>query len=147
MGLSIRGALPGEGALVHGFVLELARYERLEHEVEATPQSFEAALFGPSARVFCEIAEQAGEPVGFALWFYNYSTFVGRSGIYLEDLYVRPEARGVGAGLALLSALAKRCVEEDLGRLEWSVLDWNEPALGFYRSLGAQPRTGGLCTV
>jgi GNAT superfamily N-acetyltransferase len=87
--------------------------------------------------VFCDIAEAGGAIVGFALWFYNYSTFVGRHGIWLEDLFVVPERRGGGVGKALLAALARRCTEESLGRLEWAVLDWNEPSIGFYRSLGA----------
>jgi GNAT superfamily N-acetyltransferase len=95
-------------------------------------------LFGPAPRVFCDIAEADGEPIGFALWFYSYSTFRGRHGIYLEDLFVRPEARSQGAGKALLKGLAQRCVHEGLGRLEWAVLDWNAPAIGFYDAMGAQ---------
>ena len=92
--------------------------------------------------VFCDIAEVDGKPVGFALWFYSYSTFRGRAGIYLEDLFVKPEARGSGAGKALLRRLAQRCVEADLGRLEWSVLDWNKPSIEFYDSLGAMTKEG-----
>ena len=94
-------------------------------------------LFGPAPRAFCDIAEADGRAVGFALWFYNYSTFAGRHGIYLEDLFVRPEARGLGAGKALLASLARRCLAEDLGRLEWAVLDWNAPSIAFYDRLGA----------
>lgn len=139
MSLTIRSARPGEAALVLAFVRELAEFERLAHEVEASDQDIDAALFGDNPRAFCDIAEWEGEPVGFALWFYNFSTFRGRHGIYLEDLFVRPAARGKGVGKALLSGLARRCVAENLGRLEWWVLDWNENALRFYRSLGALP--------
>jgi len=137
MSLTVRTARPGEAALIHGFILELAAYEKLRHEAVATAADIDAALFGPNPRVFCDIAEVDGAPVGFALWFYNFSTFVGRCGIYLEDLYVRPEARGKGAGKALLAALARRCVAENLGRLDWAVLDWNAPSIAFYNSLGA----------
>jgi GNAT superfamily N-acetyltransferase len=94
-------------------------------------------LFQPSPRVFCDIAEWDGVPIGFALWFYTYSTFEGRHGIWLEDLFVRPQARGLGAGKALLKRLAERCVEQGLARLEWAVLDWNAPSIAFYDSLGA----------
>ena len=125
-----------------GFIAALAEYEKLSHEMEATEAQVDAALFSDAPKAFCDIAEVDGEPVGFALWFYNFSTFVGRHGIYLEDLFVVPEARGSGAGKALLSGLARRCVEEGLGRLEWSVLDWNAPAIGFYDSLGADAMDG-----
>lgn len=141
--LNIRPAAPGDGALIHELVTALAEYERLAHEVEATAAQFEAALFGSSPRVFCDIAEWRVdgrcEAAGLALWFYNFSTFRGRHGIYLEDLFVRPAHRGHGIGRALLAGLARRCVAESLGRLEWSVLDWNTPAIEFYRSLGAKP--------
>lgn len=133
----VREAGPDDLATIHGFILDLAAYERLAHEAQATLADLERDLFGPAPRVFCDIAEIDGAPVGFALWFYNYSTFRGRHGIWLEDLFVRPERRGAGAGLALLKALARRCADEDLARLEWSVLDWNTPAIGFYDSLGA----------
>ncbi len=135
--IHVRPAGPGDLATIHGFILDLAAYERLSHEVDATREGLARDLFDPSPRVFCDIAAIGGEPVGFALWFYNYSTFRGRHGIWLEDLFVRPEHRGAGAGLALLKALARRCREEGLARLEWSVLDWNAPAIGFYDSLGA----------
>ena len=124
--------------MVHDFVVRLAQYERLAHEVSATVADLDAALFGPAPRLFCDIAEVNGAPVGFALWFYNFSTFVGRHGVYLEDLFVLPEARGRGVGKALLAGLARRCVEEGLGRLNWAVLDWNAPSIAFYRSLGAE---------
>lgn len=137
MSVSIRSATPADAALIHQFILDLADYEKLLDTVEATEADTAAALFGPKARAFADIAELDGQPVGFALWFYNYSTFVGRHGIYLEDLFVRPSARGAGAGKALLANLAKRCLDEGLGRLEWSVLDWNAPSIAFYDSLGA----------
>jgi GNAT superfamily N-acetyltransferase len=136
--LVIRAAVPADAPLIFGFVRELAEYERLSHAVDATQADVARDLFGPAPRVFCDIVEDAGEPIGFALWFYNYSTFKGRHGIYLEDLFVRPTARGKGAGKALLRRLAQRCVDEGLGRLEWAVLDWNQPAIGFYDALGAQ---------
>ena len=139
MSVLVRPARPDEAPLIADLIRELAVYEKLEHEAVATVQGLAAALFGPEPRVFCDIAEVKGEPVGFALWFYNFSTFVGRHGIYLEDLYVRPQARGAGAGRALLAGLARRCVDEGLGRLEWAVLDWNAPAIGFYQALGAVP--------
>lgn len=134
----IRPARPADAALVHTLVRELADYEKLLDDVDATPDMLAEALFGESPRVFCDIAEWHGEPVGLALWFYNFSTFRGRHGIYLEDLYVRPSARGHGLGKLLLANLAKRCVAENLARLEWSVLDWNEPAIGFYKEQGAE---------
>lgn len=137
MGVLIRPVRPGEAALVLRFVRELAEYERALDEVEATEPRIEALLFGDNPRAFCDIAELGGKPVGFALWFYNVSTWRGRHGLYLEDLYVTPEARGKGAGKALLARLAKRCVDENLGRLEWAVLDWNAPSIAFYDSLGA----------
>jgi len=139
MSLRVRAARPGDAALVLGFIRELAAYERLAHEVDADEAMLDAALFGETPRVFCDIAEWEGEPVGFALWFYNFSTFRGRHGIYLEDLYVRESARGRGIGKALLAGLAARCRREGLARLEWWVLDWNAPAIAVYESLGAVP--------
>ncbi|MDX3806366.1 N-acetyltransferase family protein [Bosea thiooxidans] len=138
MTLSIRPVRPGEAGLVLAFVKELAEYEKLLHEVVASEADIAESLFGGSPRVFCDIAEWDGEPVGFALWFYTYSTFRGRHGIWLEDLFVRPEQRGRGIGKALMARLAKRCVEEDLPRLAWWVLNWNEPSRVFYRSIGAK---------
>lgn len=137
MNSHIRQAMPADAELVFSLVAELAAYERLSDEVDATPGMIADALFGPNPRVFCDIAEWNGEGVGFALWFYNFSTFRGRHGIYLEDLFVRPAARGHGLGKLLLASLARRCVAEDLARLEWSVLDWNEPSIDFYKSQGA----------
>jgi GNAT superfamily N-acetyltransferase len=139
MTLSIRKAELRDASLIFDFVRELAEYERLAHEVDASEADIAEALFAPQPRVFAEIAEWEGEPAGLALWFYNFSTFRGRHGIYLEDLYVRPDFRSRGIGKALLQHLARRCVDEGLARLEWWVLDWNEPALRFYRSIGAMP--------
>ncbi len=139
MTLAIRKAESRDVSVVCSFIRELAEYERLAHEVDATDADIAAALFGSNPRVFADIAEWEGEPVGFALWFYNFSTFRGRHGIYLEDLFVRPEFRSKGIGRALLRHLARRCIAEGLPRLEWWVLDWNEPALKVYRSIGAVP--------
>jgi GNAT superfamily N-acetyltransferase len=135
--LLVRDARPDDAAIILAFIKGLAEYERLAGAVEADEERVRDTLFGPQPRVFCNIAEWQGEPAGFALWFYSYSTFLARHGIWLEDLFVRPELRGKGIGKALLKALAKRCVKEELGRLEWSVLDWNEPSIRFYRALGA----------
>jgi GNAT superfamily N-acetyltransferase len=137
MTLTIRPVRAGEAGLVLGFIRELAEYEKLLHAVEADEAAIEALLFGAAPRAFCDIAEVDGAPVGFALWSYNVSTFKGRCGLYLEDLYVRAEARGKGVGKALLANLARRCVDEKLGRLEWAVLDWNASAIAFYDRLGA----------
>ncbi|MCX7050442.1 MAG: GNAT family N-acetyltransferase [Proteobacteria bacterium] len=134
----LRPAAPTDAPEILALIRELADYEHLLHEVDATREGLHAALFGPSPRVFCDLAEQDGGIAGFALWFYSFSTFRGRHGIYLEDLFVRPAMRGRGIGRALLSGLASRCLRDDLARLEWSVLDWNEPALAFYRTLGAR---------
>ena len=138
MAVSIRPARPGEAGLVFALVRELAEYERLLGAVDATEAMIDAALFAPDPRVFCEIAEWADEPAGFALWFPNFSSFRGRHGIYLEDLYVRPAYRRRGIGRALFRHLAQRCVAEGWTRFEWSVLDWNAPSIDFYRSLGAE---------
>ncbi|SEF82925.1 Acetyltransferase (GNAT) family protein [Thermomonospora echinospora] len=121
-------------------IRELADYEKALHEVRATEEDLRASLFGPEPRVFAHVAEQDGEVVGFALWFLTFSTWMGTHGIYLEDLYVRPEARGGGHGRALLTELARIAVERGYRRVEWSVLDWNEPAIGFYKALGATPQ-------
>ncbi len=137
--ISIRPARPGEAGLVFSFVMKLAAYEKLEHEVRATEAMLDAALFGENPKAFCDFVEEDGVPVGMALWFYNFSTFEGRHGIYLEDLFVDVDRRGKGYGKALLVHLAKRCVTEGLGRFEWWVLDWNAPSIAFYESLGARP--------
>ncbi len=137
MTVNVRPATLADAPLIHALIRELAEYERLAHEARANEADVRAALFVASPRAFCDIVEVDGEPVGFALWFYNLSTFEGRHGIYLEDLFVRPAARGHGAGLALLRRLARRCRDEGLARLEWAVLDWNAPAIAFYDRLGA----------
>jgi GNAT superfamily N-acetyltransferase len=137
MSLSIRAARPGDAPLAYAFVRELAEYEKLTQEVVSTEAMIDAALFGPQPRLFCDIAEWAGEPVGFALWLLNFSSFEGRHGIYLEDLFVRPAHRGRGIGKALLVELAQRCVREGWSHVEWHVLDWNTPSIEFYQSLGA----------
>jgi GNAT superfamily N-acetyltransferase len=148
MTLIIRPARPGEAPLVFALVRELAEYEKLQHEVDATEAMIDAALFGPQPSVFADIAEWNGEPVGFALWFRNYSSFRGRHGIYLEDIFVRPAFRGKGIGKALLAQLARRCVQEGWTRLEWAVLDWNTPSIEFYKAQGAELMDGWtVCRV
>jgi diamine N-acetyltransferase len=133
----VRPARPEDAALIFALVRELAEYEKLLGDVDATEDQLARALFGAEPRVFCDIAEWDGEPCGFALWFMNFSSFRGRHGIYLEDLFVRPSHRGRGIGKALLVNLAGRCVEKGWTRFEWSVLDWNAPSIAFYKSLGA----------
>ncbi len=137
MSVTVRAARPADAALVVRFIGDLAAYERLTHEAEASEADIVRALFGAAPRVFCQIAELDGEPAGFALWYYTFSTFQGRHGIWLEDLFVAPALRGRGIGKALLGDLARRCVDEALGRLEWTVLDWNRPSIDFYLSRGA----------
>jgi GNAT superfamily N-acetyltransferase len=133
----VRPARPDDAALVFDFVLRLADYEKLRHAVTATEGDLAALLFGPEPRAFCDLVEADGRAVGFCLWFYTVSTFAGRAGIWIEDLFVLPQARGRGAGLALLKRLAERCGREGLGRLDWAVLDWNAPAIGFYERIGS----------
>jgi GNAT superfamily N-acetyltransferase len=135
--IHIRRARPEDAASIHGFIRALAEYEKIEGEMDAREADTASALFGPQPRVFCEVAEHDGRIAGIAVWFYNYSTIRGRHGIYLEDLFVDPNKRGLGIGRALLSALAARCVAERLPRLDWSVLAWNTDAIGFYETLGA----------
>ena len=148
MSLLIRPAGPADADQIVKFVMDLAVYEKLEHEAMATEADIIRDLFGPDPKVFCEMAEWDGKPAGFALWFYTYSTFQGRHGIWLEDLFVDPELRGKGIGKSLLRQLAKRCVDHGLARFEWSVLDWNEPSIAFYRSQGAVLKDGWtICRV
>jgi GNAT superfamily N-acetyltransferase len=135
--LQIRAAAPADVPVILDLVKELAAFERLAHEVTATPELMQAALFGAPPRAFALVCEVAGKPVGMAVCYYNFSTFVGRAGIYVEDIYVRPEFRGRGIGRAVFRHIAQRAVAEKCGRMEWSVLDWNEPALRFYENLGA----------
>jgi GNAT superfamily N-acetyltransferase len=134
---TVRPAAPADAGLVFGFIRALAEYEKLSHAVAADEADIAAALFGPAPRALAEIAELDGEPAGFSLWFYTFSTFEGRHGIWLEDLFVQPASRGRGAARALLKSLAQRCVREGLARLEWAVLDWNAPAIAVYDRLGA----------
>ena len=138
MSLSIRPARPGEAALALQFVRELAEYERLGNEVVATEAMLDAALFGENPRVSCDFAEWEGEPVGFAVWYVDFSTFSGRTGIFLEDLFVRPAFRGKGIGKALMVHLAQQCARHGAANLQWAVLDWNTPSIEFYKSLGAE---------
>ncbi|MFF2011876.1 GNAT family N-acetyltransferase [Streptomyces sp. NPDC058195] len=137
----IRTAAPADVPVIHAMIRELAEYEKALHEARATEEQLHEALFGERPAAYAHIAEtDDGEPVGFALWFLNFSTWRGVHGIYLEDLYVRPERRGGGHGKALLRELARICVERGYERLEWWVLNWNAPAIAFYESLGAQPQ-------
>jgi GNAT superfamily N-acetyltransferase len=136
--IAIRPARAGDAALIVSLLRALADYEKMLDYAKMTEAQVETAILSPGARVFCDIAEADGEPVGLAVWYYNFSTFEGRAGIYLEDIFVAPEARGTGAGLALMRHLARRCRDEGLKRLKWEVLDWN-PAIAFYERLGAKP--------
>jgi diamine N-acetyltransferase len=136
--LAIRAARPADSALIFALVRELADYEKLSGEMDATPEAIAAALFAREPRLFCDIAEWNGEPARFSVWFLNFSTFRGRHGIYVEDLFVRPAFRVKGIGKALMARLAKRCVDEGWARFEWAVLDWNAPSIAFYKSIGAQ---------
>ncbi|MFG2791614.1 GNAT family N-acetyltransferase [Streptomyces sp. NPDC048419] len=140
----IRTAAPADIPVIHALIRELAEYEKLPHEAKATEAQLHEALFGEHPAAFAHIAadDTTGEAVGFALWFLNFSTWRGVHGIYLEDLYVRPTARGAGHGKALLTELARLCVTRGYERLEWSVLDWNAPSIAFYESLGARPQDG-----
>ncbi len=137
--LEIRPANPADVEQILDFVRRLAEYEKLAHEVVATPERIRRALFGGQRYAECVLAEADGKPAGFALFFHTFSTFLALPGIYLEDLFVLPELRGQGVGKALLKRVAAIAVERGCGRLEWAVLDWNEPAIAFYRSLGSKP--------
>ncbi len=137
--LEIRFAQPHDVANIYRFILELARFEKLEHEVCGTELDLHNSLFGEKPTCEAVLARLDDQPVGFALFFHNYSTFLARKGLYLEDLYVSPEARGFGVGKALLKFLAKTAVDRGCGRFEWWVLDWNVKAIEFYKSLGAEP--------
>ena len=138
MSLSIRRAEPDDAALVYELVCALADYEKLRHEVDATPEEIAKALFAPEPRLFCDLAEWDGEAAGFVVWFLNFSTFRGRHGIYLEDVFVKPDFRGRGIGKALMRRLARTCVDNGYARFEWAVLDWNAPSIAFYQSIGAE---------
>ena len=137
MTVRVRDAVRADAPLILKFIEDLADYEKLRHEAVASVADLERELFGEHPKVFCQIAESDGQAAGFALWFYTFSTFVGRHGIWLEDLFVDPARRGHGIGKALLVDLAQRCVRENLGRFEWAVLDWNQPSIDFYIAQGA----------
>ena len=138
MVLRIRPAGPADIGAILGFISALADYERLADRVTVDAADVKRDLFGPNPRVFCDLAVWGGSPAGFALWYYTYSTFQGRHGIWLEDLFVNEPLRGKGIGKALMAGLAGRCRAEGLGRLEWWVLDWNAPSIAFYQELGAR---------
>ncbi|MFG1781868.1 GNAT family N-acetyltransferase [Rhodococcus oryzae] len=133
----IRRATPDDAAAITGLIYDLAEYEKARHECTVTVEQITTALFGENPSAFCHVAEEAGDVIGLALWFRNFSTWDGVHGIYLEDLFVLPERRGAGHGKALLAALAKECADNDYSRLSWSVLNWNAPSIAFYESLGA----------
>ncbi|MGE8295281.1 MAG: N-acetyltransferase family protein [Pseudomonas sp.] len=141
MPLNIRPATPEDAELILRFITDLAIYEKAEHEVKTDAAGIRASLFADGSTAHGLICELDGQPIGYAVYFFNYSTWLGRHGLYLEDLYVSPEARGLGAGKALLRHLAQLAVARDCGRFEWSVLDWNTPAIDFYESFGASPQS------
>jgi GNAT superfamily N-acetyltransferase len=141
MTISIRPAMPDDVPTVASLIRALSRYEKLEHEVTLTEDKLRASMFGARRYAEALIAEEDGKPVGFALFFHNYSTFLAQPGLYLEDLYVHESHRGKGIGKLLLAELAKIAVERNCGRLEWAVLDWNVDAIGFYERLGARPNS------
>ena len=139
MPAAVRPSIPADLPLIASFIRQLADYEKLSHAVRFDEAELRDHLFGPNPRAEALIGEIDGSPRGFALFFHTFSTFAGKPGIWLEDLFVQPDARGHGLGKALLVAVAQMAVERGCARLEWSVLDWNEPAIGFYRKLGARP--------
>ncbi len=138
--IEIRQATAEDSALVLGFIMELAIYEKAENEVTATVSDIENSLFDGNSSTKAVICTIDNVPVGFAVYFFNYSTWLGKHGLYLEDLYVSPESRGSGAGMALLKHLARIAISRNCGRFEWNVLDWNEPAIRLYQSMGAKPQ-------
>jgi len=138
--IKIRPATEQDAGLILQFIIDLARYEKAEHEVKASAATIRQSLFSVDSVTQALICEQDGQPIGYAVYFFNYSTWLAKHGLYLEDLYISPAARGSGAGKAMLQHLAKVAVNKGCGRFEWSVLDWNEPAIQFYQSLGAKPQ-------
>ncbi|MCY1398397.1 Acetyltransferase (GNAT) family protein [compost metagenome] len=144
MNLTIRPATPADAPQILAFITELAIYEKAEHEVVATVADIENSLFSPEATAKALICSLDDTPIAFAVYFFNYSTWQGRNGLYLEDLYVSNEHRGCGAGKALLRHLAREACDQGCGRFEWSVLDWNKPAIDFYDSIGARPQAEWL---
>ncbi|UJW76219.1 GNAT family N-acetyltransferase [Rhizobium sp. SL42] len=141
MTFTIRPATRDDAATILGFITELAVYEKAGHEVAATEDSIRQSIFGHGSVTEAAILEADGKPAGFAVWFYSYSTWLARNGLYLEDLYVSPDHRGGGGGKRLLRHLAQIAVEKGCGRFEWSVLDWNEPAIRVYDAIGAEPQS------
>ena len=140
MTLTVREAMPSDAATIVRFIRELADYEKALHEVQATEESVRASIFGEGSVTQALIAERDGAAIGMAVWFFSYSTWQARNGLYLEDLYVTPDARGSGAGKAMLRRLAQIALEAGCGRFEWSVLDWNEPSIRVYEAIGAEPQ-------
>ncbi|KQQ56273.1 GNAT family acetyltransferase [Pseudomonas sp. Leaf127] len=140
MSLHIRPARPDDAAQILTFITELADYEKARHEVIASVADIERTLFAPQASAQALIGSYNDRPIGFAVYFFSYSTWLGCNGLYLEDLYITPEHRGTGAGKQMLKYLARQACDNGCGRFEWSVLDWNEPAIRFYESIGAQPQ-------
>lgn len=140
MSLRIRPATAADAALILRFITDLAIYEKAEHEVQTDIAGIEASLFSAQSSAQALICEHDGAPIGYAVYFFNYSTWLGKNGLYLEDLYITPEKRGVGAGKALLKHLAQLALSKGCGRFEWAVLDWNQPAIDFYQSFGAKPQ-------
>ncbi len=141
MEIAIRNARPEDASVILDFIKELATYEKAADQVVATVDSIRSGLFDDGAHIHARMCEVDGQPAGFALYFFSFSTWQGRKGLYLEDLYVTPRFRGAGAGKHLLHDLAKIAVDTECGRFEWSVLDWNEPAIRFYESVGAKPQS------
>jgi GNAT superfamily N-acetyltransferase len=140
MPLHIRPATSDDAALILRLITDLAIYEKAEHEVKTDVAGIQASLFGAGSTAHALICERDGQPIGYAVYFFNYSTWLGQHGLYLEDLYISPEQRGGGAGKALLRHLAQLAVSRGCGRFEWAVLDWNQPAIDFYLSFGAKPQ-------
>ncbi len=141
---TIRTAHKQDSSQILKFITELAIFEKAENEVEASVEDIERTLFGDTATSHSILCEKDGQPVGFAVYFYNYSTWQGKNGLYLEDLYITPDHRGAGAGTAVLKYLAQHAINSNCGRFEWSVLDWNQPAIDFYESLGAVAKSEWL---
>ncbi|MGE8503097.1 L-amino acid N-acyltransferase YncA [Ectopseudomonas oleovorans] len=141
MSLHIRPATADDAELILRFITELAIYEKAEHEVKTDAAGIRDSLFAEGSTAHGLICEHEGQPIGYAVYFFNYSTWLGKHGLYLEDLYISPEARGLGAGKAMLRHLAQLAVARGCGRFEWSVLDWNKPAIDFYESFGARPQS------
>lgn len=141
MSLHIRPATADDAELILRFITELAIYEKAEHEVKTDAAGIRDSLFAEGSTAHGLICEHEGQPIGYAVYFFNYSTWLGKHGLYLEDLYISPEARGLGAGKATLRHLAQLAVARGCGRFEWSVLDWNKPAIDFYESFGARPQS------